>query len=369
MKKIIFALFLLLLVGFVSALTIEEINLQSGEKTPIVFFKTETCPNCAAVDAWLQGIEPNYENIIVYRLYPNEETELLMKLYDIYDVPINERNYVPIIFLSDKHYLGRDTAINNLENDFKSFTEKKELLTGKENGNEESEINLFYVLSLALVDAVNPCELAVLIILMTAILTRFPEKKGKALKAGLLFTLAIFIMYFIFGLFLVELFSFVSNTFGYAFMIIIAILAIILGLLNIKDYFNYGGGGFIMEVPQKWRPKMKEIINGTTSPKGAFIVGLIVSFFLTPCTAGPYFIFSGLMSQIGLLNALPYLFVYMIIFISPMLAITFITYFGFAQVKDMEEWRGRNLKKLHLIAGLIMLVIGAWLILTTFGII
>ena len=140
-----------------------------------------------------------------------------------------------------------------------------------------------------------------------------------------------------------------------------------MGLLNIKDAIWYGGGGFIMEVPQKWRPKMKAIINGTTSPKGAFVVGLIVSFFLTPCTAGPYFVFGGILSTIALIEAIPYMFIYMCIFISPMVLISLFVYFGFAKVEDMGGWREKNIKNLHWISGLLMLAIGIWMILISVG--
>jgi len=41
----------------------------------------------------------------------------------------------------------------------------------------------------------------------------------------------------------------------------------------------------------------------------------------------------------------PYLIIYMLIFISPMIAITLITYFGFAKVEDMGGWRENNIQK------------------------
>ena len=50
------------------------------------------------------------------------------------------------------------------------------------------------------------------------------------------------------------------------------------------------------------------------------------------------------------------------------ITITFITYLGFAKVDDMGGWRERNLKKLHWVAGLLMLAIGIWMILISFGI-
>ena len=367
--KILFVfLTLLLFTSFASALTIEEINLLDEDKTPIIFFKTDTCPKCAVVDAWWQSIEDNYSQVTMLRIYPTGNDQLINQLYENYSVLTEQRNYVPIIFIGDKYFFGKEEILANLENKINSLNTKEEILDTKV---ESEEISLLYVLGLAGVDAVNPCELAVLIILMTAILARYPKKKSKALKAGLLFSFAIFIMYFIFGLFLREIFSALTGTLGIAqtaFFLVLAILAIILAVLNLKDAISPGAGGFVMEVPQRWRPKMKALINGTTSPKGAFVVGIIVAFFLTPCTAGPYFVFSGIISQVSLLAALPYLVLYMLIFIAPMLAITFITYFGFAKTENMSDWRERNSPKLHLVAGLLMLAIGIWMLLVSFGI-
>ncbi|MFQ6057201.1 MAG: hypothetical protein ACE5J3_14615 [Methanosarcinales archaeon] len=81
---------------------------------------------------------------------------------------------------------------------------------------------------------------------------------------------------------------------------------------------------------------MKNIINSATSPFGAFFVGLVVSMFLLPCTSGPYFVAGGLLSGISWLNALPLLIFYNIIFVAPMIGITFIVYSGFASVERKE---------------------------------
>lgn len=72
-----------------------------------------------------------------------------------------------------------------------------------------------------------------------------------------------------------------------AFKWAIGILGILIGLANLKDFFWYGKG-FIMEVPLAWRPRMMKIIQAVVSPWGAFAVGIIVSLFLLPCSAGPY---------------------------------------------------------------------------------
>jgi cytochrome c biogenesis protein CcdA len=48
----------------------------------------------------------------------------------------------------------------------------------------------------ALADSINPCAFAVMLLLLTTILSKTQDKK-KALLAGLLFSLAVFITYFL----------------------------------------------------------------------------------------------------------------------------------------------------------------------------
>ena len=151
--------------------------------------------------------------------------------------------------------------------------------------------------------------------------------------------------------------------FSNLFMKFIGSLAIIVGVLNVKDYFWYGGGGFLMEVPRKWRPKMKLIIHSVTSPIGAFVVGFLVSLFLLPCTSGPYIVILGMLSQKEMfLQALSWLLLYNLIFILPMIGITIACYFGLSPQKA-EEVRQRKLRVLHLIAGLIMIGMGVVILL------
>jgi putative Mn2+ efflux pump MntP len=41
-----------------------------------------------------------------------------------------------------------------------------------------------------------------------------------------------------------------------------------------------------------------------------------------------------------------------------MLAITLIVYFGVSKIHDVAEWKEKNTKYMHLIAGIIMILIG-----------
>jgi hypothetical protein len=79
---------------------------------------------------------------------------------------------------------------------------------------------------------------------------------------------------------------------------------------------------------------------------------------LLPCTIGPYIIASGLLSELGTFGALPWLIYYNILFVLPMLAIAGLVYWGFTRVQDISGWKERNIRKLHLVAGILLFAVG-----------
>ena len=209
----------------------------------------------------------------------------------------------------------------------------------------------------AAVDAVNPCEFAILILLMASMLVDENNRK-KALLTGLTFSAAIFVAYFLMGVGLFTVIRQYTLSFTGTFYKIVGILAIIIGLLNVKDFFWYGGGGFLMEVPQSWRPKMKSLIKSVTNPVGAFLIGLLVSLFLLPCTSGPYAVILGMLaSKVSFAKAISYLILYNLIFILPMLVIVFAMYWGLSPERA-EDWRKNKIRLLHLVAGVILIALG-----------
>jgi hypothetical protein len=155
----------------------------------------------------------------------------------------------------------------------------------------------------------------------------------------------------------------VDNAYNFYFIILNQNIPI--GLANIKDYFWYGGGGFVMEIPRNWRPKLKDMLGKVTSPLGAFLMGFVVCLFELPCTGGPYIVILGLLAnRMTMWASIPILLLYNLVFVLPLIVITLLLYFGFANVENATKWKDNNLRILHLIAGLIMLVLG---VLITFG--
>lgn len=218
----------------------------------------------------------------------------------------------------------------------------------------------FYVItSAALVDSINPCAIAVLLILLGSLI--MTNDKRKAVLTGLAFTIGLFLAYFLAGLGLFH----VLNLTGLAkwFHLIIGILAIIIGLSNIKDFFWYGAGGFITEIPRKWRPSLKNILGKITNPVPAFLIGFVIIFFELPCTGGPYLFTLGYLASFPKTSLIRILLYYNLIFVLPLLVITALIYFGYSSVKKATSWKDRNIKILHLISGIIMLGLGIWVII------
>jgi len=231
-----------------------------------------------------------------------------------------------------------------------------------------SHITLLKIVSLAAVDAVNPCALAVLTLMLIAIMTYNPGKKRNVILAGLAFTLSVFAMYLVYGLVIIKLFQLVQAITYIRLTLykILGVAAILLGILNLKDFIRYRPGGFMTEMPMFMRPKAKKIINRITSPSGAFVMGMFVTLFLLPCTIGPYVIAGGMLSAFELLQTLPLLMLYNFIFVLPMIAITVIVYAGMREVENVSGWKDRNIRYLHLIAGTLITVLGLGMLLGWF---
>lgn len=222
------------------------------------------------------------------------------------------------------------------------------------------ELTLTTVISLAAVDAINPCALAVLTMMLIAIITYNPKKRMRIVWSGLAFSAAVFIMYMIYGIFIIKSFQLVQGiTMARLWLYkILGGAAIVLGLLQMKDFLFYKPGGLATEMPMSFRGKLKKIINNITSPAGAFGVGLFVTLFLLPCTIGPYVILGGMLSFMEILKTVPMLLLYNLIFITPMLLITALVYFGLTKVENVSDWKDKNIRKLHFVSGLIILLLG-----------
>lgn len=348
-KKLLFLVLLPVLVILFSK--------QVFAQQKIYFFYGEGCQHCAAVEGF-------FEERNIYNRYPIDKREIYFdhdnalyynQILDLIGIDPSQRG-VPTVIVGEDVLVGDTPIIQNFERLADTFILEQSTpqpSVSPQTDQTKSDLTLVAVLAASAVDAINPCAFAVLIILMSTILVTKDSKK--ALKAGVLFSFAIFISYFLMGLGLYKALS--IGSISVTIVKVVGVLAIILGLFNLKDWLWYGKG-VLMEVPLSWRPSLKRLIGSVSTPIVAFGVGFLVSLFLLPCTSGPYIVILGMLSNKAMqTQAIIYLLIYNAVFVLPMIVITLLVYRGLNPDR-LESLRQKNLRNLHLIAGVILILMG-----------
>jgi cytochrome c biogenesis protein CcdA len=253
---------------------------------------------------------------------------------------------------------------------YKKIQEHKEVKSNKginkknENNNTKEKLTWLTVITAALVDSINPCVLAIMAMLLMNLIRQNTRKK--AVIAGLIFAFTVTFIYFLMGLGIIKALSFpsVQRILYY----VLLVLAIILALLEFKAYFFYKPGFLSVEMPMFLRPWAKKIIETTTSLWFVFLTAVVLSLFLVPCSSGPYLLVLGMIASQNLMEktlGLLYLMTYNLIFSIPMLAVTLLVGFGIKPEK-IKKARDKNIRKLHLISGVLMFIIILLLLLQIF---
>jgi cytochrome c biogenesis protein CcdA len=336
------------------------------------FFYGIGCPHCARAEPVIKGLELGGVEIYEFEVYQNSTNALLLNsFFDAYNVSQHSRG-VPALFYSEGYMIGDRPIIEKAPNLFSSKGSMPCPTPGEINGevaisSEASPASrmttpelILFVGGAAFVDSINPCAIAVLLILLSSLM--LVGEQRRVFKVGLAFIASVYISYYLFGLGLFSALQIAEVT--DIVYDVVGFLAIALGILNIKDYFWYGGGGFVMEIPRSWRPTLKKILQSVVSVPGAFLIGFVVCLFELPCTGGPYFFTLGLLaSQMSLEGILPILAFYNLIFVAPLVLILLLVNYGRTTLGKLDEFKEKNLRNLHLVAGIVMLILGAALIL------
>src|SRR3989338_4292679 len=108
------------------------------------------------------------------------------------------------------------------------------------------QLTLGIILGAALVDSINPCVFGVLIFLL-AFMTRVFKSRHRMLLGGLWYSLVVYLTYLALGFGILRIA--VSIGISTAFYWVAALVAIVAGLLEIKDFFWYGKGFSLQMIP------------------------------------------------------------------------------------------------------------------------
>lgn len=218
------------------------------------------------------------------------------------------------------------------------------------------------VIVTALIDSVNPCAIGVLILLIATLLGLSKNKK-KMLAVGLIYISAVFVTYLAAGFGLLVFIQKLNISTQLSW--IVGGLVIILGLLEIKDFFWYGKG-LTLQIPARRAQQIKKMMKNVTIP-GSIVLGAFVAAVELPCTGGPYLAITTLLAKIGFSFQVFWLLVlYNLIFILPLAIILLLVYFG-VNTKSIKKWKDKQKKWMRLFIGLVMLILGVLLILWANG--
>jgi glutaredoxin len=358
----------------------------------VYIFEGEGCPYCAKALAYLHSLAEEDPRIVIhdFEVYQNlENREFFIAFAAKHGY---EPQYVPNTFIGDRYWIGfSDTIQAEMDQYIQDCLARPCVDYGKDilpdtsfpdvetppDGETSDPVNekqfsltlpligtinladrsLFLsTLLIAFVDGFNPCSIWVLSMLLA--ITLNARSRKKVLIIGFVF---IFVTAFIYALFIGGLFT-VFTFIGYVgwIQLIIALVAFVFAIVNIKDYFWYQEG-ISFTISDKKKPGIykgiRRIMNAEESLWGLVTATVVlaagVSLVEFSCTAGFPMIWTNLLAvqEVTGFAFVGLLLVYMLVYQLDELGIFLVSVFTLRKTK-MEEKYGRILK---LLGGMLML--------------
>lgn len=228
----------------------------------------------------------------------------------------------------------------------------------------ESQLpTILTVITAAAIDSINPCAIGVLILMMSVILAGGGTIR-RMVFLGFVYCFAVFVVYLAAGLGLVYFFTKIPLIVTEYLSIAVALLVVIAGVLEIKDYFWYGRG-FSLAIPASMAKKIHNFASNTTVWGIAFL-GAFVSAVELPCTGAPYLAIITLLSQYFDFNAFLLLVLYNVIFVSPLIVILILVATG-KKIQEIKGWKQDNRGFMRLAIGVLLIGLSWLLILIANG--
>ena len=319
----------------------------------LAYFYEPGCHDCDRVKILLKDISAKYPDNVILKSFDinlTDNTELAESLGELYQMPEEERLLVPVIFVGD-NYLFRDAiTFDNLDELIQKYSATEtiapwEKVKEKDLTAQERLIARFQSFGLAavtvsgLIDGINPCAFAS-IIFFISYLTLIKRKGREILWVGGIFTLSVFLTYFLIGtgaLKMITSLSFLPLV-RKIFVLVTAVLSLILGMVSLFDYLQFKKKGTTKDAKLQLPSFLKNMIHSAIRKNVrlsnyilmAAVTGFIVSLLELACTGQVYLPTIMFISTIPELkaNALFYLFFYNLMFVVPLVLVFSFTYWG-----------------------------------------
>ena len=319
----------------------------------LAYFYEAGCHDCDKAKIILKDISEKYpENLILksFDINITENTELAESLGELNQMPEEERLLVPVIFIGDD-YLFRDAiTFDNLDKLIQKYSTTETVppwgkVKEKDLTAQDRLIARFQSFGLAavavsgLIDGINPCAFAS-IIFFISYLTLVNRKGREILWVGGIFTLSVFLTYFLIGTGALKMITTLSflPLIRKIFILVTAALALILGVVSLYDYLQFKKKGTTKDAKLQLPSFLKNMIHSAIRKNVklsnyilmAAVTGFIVSLLELACTGQIYLPTIMFISTIPDLkvNALFYLLFYNLMFVVPLVLVFSFTYWG-----------------------------------------
>ena len=220
-----------------------------------------------------------------------------------------------------------------------------------------------FTLIIGLLDGINPCAIWVLMFLLTLMVNT--KSRKKLIMTGTIFVVASGVVYFLFMTAWLNIFLFMGIT--ETVTIGLGIVAIVMGLINLKEFFFFKKGISLM-IPESAKPKLFKKMRGVMGAENA-VVGIIgtiaLAFFVNlielGCTIGLPAIYTRVLSISGISPLKQYLYMalYNVYYVVPLAIIVVIFVFTMGKYRFEEKYA----KILKVVSGVLMLTLGIILVI------
>ncbi len=297
---------------------------RAGEAPVLLYFWAEGCPACARAAPELDRLEARLPELDIQRYEISTDREALARFREL----ARERNIgaagVPSFFLGEYSWVGIGPGtVPEIEQVARELLRERDMAGRPDDAERRSmsggragaiELPVFgnigvetlpafvVTAAIAAVDGFNPCSLWVLTFLIGLIVRT--GSRRRTLAVGLVFLL---ITASVYGLFMLGVFSVLAAAAELVFVrLVIAALAVGMGLINMKDYFAFKWG-ISLTIPEKFQPAIAQRGRAIFEQRGAIlpmlgataIFALGISVVELPCTAGFPVIWSQYVAGLG----------------------------------------------------------------------
>ncbi len=341
-------------------------------KVNIYFFHKTSCPHCKKEGKLLDSLEEKYENINIYRFEVSGDSQNAEYLTEVKKLFDETSGGVPYTVIGTETFLGYNSYVGEkLEKTIQNYLDIK-----KETEQEKATFNLpivgktdakevsipFVAILLGVIDGFNPCAMWVLLFLINMFIDMKDKKKMFILGYTFLFTSALVYFLSMLGISVV-----LNVTAVKQIQILIALVALVAGVLNIRTYIKTRNDTGCHVVDDKKRKKMvKRVIKITKQESmllaliGVIALAASVNLVELACSLGFPAIFSEILALNNVTGALRilYLIIYVFFYMIDDLIVFTIAVSTFTIAAKSTKYT----KYVNLIAGIIMILIGTLLI-------